>query len=441
MGDVDDPFQQLEAAKKKLIMEFKENAKSAQELEFWNRMEIVRDNYPNSQEDSSSGDTSDEEQVEGVNLTKGKKTDEKVPDTSDETKQEKSAAGERADEEKSLKEHTVTFKMPEMEHGAGDDKPLPQKDFMFQNDGMEHDFNHNATRDESLINLFENEDSNGLVALQLTEDKLEINETDNKTVLAEKTNGCKVVIKDLFKAAKKTAKMEAKELKRKQKMEARETERKRKQEEIELKKKIKMEAQESQEKKTRAEKEIKKKRKMEKKKAKNQKKYEKCVSKGVEYDLKIRRKEEKKSSQEKIISEAKQYKQKTKIDQNESKEKKKPETNDKKEKEEHKSNREKLIIEIKELNGKVVKEKKELKAQKSAVEGKMKTNKLHEKKIAEAGEFDGKGKPGAKETKLNEKLKSKEFKEKMITGEAKPVNKPKLMDFVRSLVGYIRNRY
>ena len=54
-------FQQLEAEKKHLIIEFKENAKSAQELEFWTRMEIVRDTeYPHSQEDNSSGDTTGE---------------------------------------------------------------------------------------------------------------------------------------------------------------------------------------------------------------------------------------------------------------------------------------------------------------------------------------------------------------------------------------------
>ncbi|CAG2213319.1 unnamed protein product [Mytilus edulis] len=404
MGDVDNPFQQLEAAKKQLIMEFKENAKSAQELEFWNRMEIVRDDYPNSQEDSSSGDTTDEEQVDGENLNKGKKTDEKIPDTAsdEETKEQKSASGERADKEKSFKEHKVTFQIPEMEHGAGDDTPLPQKDFIFQNDGMEHDFNHNATRDESLINLFENKDSNGLGALQLTEDKLEINETDNKKISAEKANGCKVGIKDLFKAAKKTAKMEAKasekkrklkeiESKKKRKIEARETERKRKLEENESKKKMIIEAQETKERKTREEKEIKKKRKLEKRK------------------LRTRRN----MRDEKHISEAQQSKQKKKIYQNESKEK-----------EEHKSIREKRITEIKERNCKVVKEKKELKAQEFAVDGKVKT-----------------GQAGVKVTKLNEKLKSKEFKEKMITGEAKPMNKPKLMDFVRSLVGFIRNRH
>ncbi|CAG2246932.1 unnamed protein product [Mytilus edulis] len=440
MDDVDNPFQQLEAAKKQLIMEFKENAKSAQELEFWNRMEIVRDNYPNSQEDSSSGDTTDEEQVDGENLNKGKKTDEKVPDTSDEkTKQNKSAAGERADEEKGLTEPTVKFQIPEMEHGAGDDTSLPQKDFIFQNDGMEHDFSQNATRGESLINLFENKDDNGLGALQLTEDKLEINETDNKNVSAE--NGYKVGIKDLFKAAKKTAKRGAKESekkrklkekeeKKKRKMEARETERKRKLEEIESKKKMKMEAQESKEKKAREEKEIKKKRKIDKKKAKNQKKYERCVSKGEEYDSKQRWKEETKSSQEKIISEAKQSKQKKKIDQNESKKKG-----------EHKSIREKLIIEIKERNGKVVKEKKELKAKKPTEQEKLKTNKLHETRLTETSEFDGKGKPGANETKIKEKLKSKEFKEKIVTGEAKPVNKPKLVDFVRSLLGFVWIRH
>ncbi|XP_076109487.1 uncharacterized protein LOC143078509 [Mytilus galloprovincialis] len=104
-------------------------------------MEIVRDNYPHSQEDSSSGDTTEE------------------------IAQKKSAAGERADEEMCLKEHTVKFQIYEMEHEAGDDTPLPQKDFIFQSDGMEHDFNHNATRCESLIDLFENEDSNGLGAL------------------------------------------------------------------------------------------------------------------------------------------------------------------------------------------------------------------------------------------------------------------------------------
>ncbi|CAG2228899.1 unnamed protein product [Mytilus edulis] len=148
MDDLDNPFQQLEAAKKQLIMEFKENAKSAQELEFWKRMEIVRDNYPHSQEDSSSGDTTDEEQDEGENMpTKGKKTDEEVPDTAsdEEITQKKSAAGERADKEMCLKEHTVKFQLPEMEHGAGDDTPLPQKNFIFQIDDMEHDFNHNAT--------------------------------------------------------------------------------------------------------------------------------------------------------------------------------------------------------------------------------------------------------------------------------------------------------
>ncbi|XP_063416706.1 uncharacterized protein LOC134698951 [Mytilus trossulus] len=208
MGGVDNPFQQLEAAKKQLIMEFKENAKSAQELEFWNRIEIVRDNYPNSQEDSSSGDTTEE------------------------TKQEKSAAGERANEEKGSKEHTVTFHMSEIEHGAGDDTPLPQKDFIFQNDGMEHDFSQNATRGESLINVFANEDDNGLTALQLTEDKLEINETDNKNVSTK--NGYKVGIEDLFKAAKKTAKMEATESEKKRKLKVRES-----------KKKLKMEARET----------------------------------------------------------------------------------------------------------------------------------------------------------------------------------------------------
>ncbi|XP_063409098.1 uncharacterized protein LOC134692570 [Mytilus trossulus] len=406
MGDVDNPFQQLEDAKKQLIMDFKENAKSVQELEFWNRMESVRDNYPNSQEDSSSGDTTDEEQVEGVNLTKGKKTDEKVPDTSvEETIQQKSAAGERADEEKTLREHTESFHIPEMEHGAGDDTHLLQKDFIFQNDGVEHDFSQNATRDKSLINLFENGDSNGLGALQLTEDKLEINETENKNVSAEKANGCKVGIKDLFKAAKKTAKMEAKEsekkrklkekeTKRKRKIEARETERKRKLEENESKKKMKIEAQVSMEEKTR---EL------------------------DEYESKQKRKDEKKSSQGGNISDSKQFKQKQKIDQNDFKENK-PETNDKKVNGEHTSFREKPLIEIEEHNGKVAKEKKELKAKKSAVEEKVKT-----------------GVPGVKE--LNEKLKSMEFKEKIITDETKPVNKPKLMDFVRSLVGFIRNRY
>lgn len=60
MGVVHNPFQQLEAAKRQLIMEFKENAKSAQEFEFWTRMETVRDNYQHSPEDSSSGDTTGE---------------------------------------------------------------------------------------------------------------------------------------------------------------------------------------------------------------------------------------------------------------------------------------------------------------------------------------------------------------------------------------------
>ncbi|CAG2228897.1 unnamed protein product [Mytilus edulis] len=110
---------------------------------------------------------------------------------------------------------------------------------------------------------------------------------------------------------------------------------------------------------------------MDKKKAKNQKKYEKCVAKGEEYESKQKRKEEIKSSQEKNISEAKESKQKKKIDRNDSKEKRKPETYDHKEKQ-------------------------------------------------EASKFDGKGKPGAKETNLNEKLKSKEFKEKMVTERYSP---------------------
>ncbi|CAG2253383.1 unnamed protein product [Mytilus edulis] len=324
MGDVDNPFQQLEAAKKQLIMEFKENAKSAQELEFWNRMEIVRDDYPNSQEDSSSGDTTDEEQVDGENLNKGKKTDEKIPDTAsdEETKEQKSASGERADKEKSFKEHKVTFQIPEMEHGAGDDTPLPQKDFIFQNDGMEHDFNHNATRDESLINLFENKDSNGLGALQ---------KRITKKVSAEKANSCKVGMKDLFKTAKKIAKMEAKasekkrklkeiESKKKRKIEARETERKRKLEENESKKKMIIEAQETKEKKHEKKRKLRRKESWKKRKLRTRRNMKNVYLREKNTTQKQRWKEETKSSQEKHISEAQQSKQKKKIDQNESKE-------------------------------------------------------------------------------------------------------------------------
>ncbi|XP_063435727.1 uncharacterized protein LOC134716647 [Mytilus trossulus] len=225
--------------------------------------------------------------------------------TRKEITQKKSAAGENADEEKGLKkEHTVTFHIPKKEHGAGDDTPVHKKDFIFQNDGMEHDFNHNATRGESL-NSFENEDDNELRALQMTEDKLEINETDNKKVSAEKINDYKVGIKELFKAAKKREKMEAKESEKKRKLKENESKKKGKMEAREIERK--MEAQESKEKKAREEKKIKKKRKIDKKKAENQKKYEKCIAKGETQ----KRKEEFKSSQKKHQSEVSESKQKT----------------------------------------------------------------------------------------------------------------------------------
>ncbi|XP_052092514.1 translation initiation factor IF-2-like [Mytilus californianus] len=295
MDDLEHPFPLLEAAKKELIMQYKEKAESSQELEFWQRIEVVRENY------KSPTDVTSDEEI---------------------TVREKSTENKKTDEDKVLK--TTICVNIEKENGAGDNTDLAKNTLIYQKNGLNY-LRHEGTVRPPKVEEDEKNQVEQFIS-GIINDAVDEYSTEFwralEAKIQESTINCGEEELDTDIDSEEKNKFEARESKKEKKLEK-----------IEANEEMKLNLQETLEKMKLQTTEAIKKTNLDSKQTKEKKNQEAKKAREIKNrkakELKQKLKLEAKESKQKTKLEAKEYKAKKKLEAKECKEKKKLEYREK----------------------------------------------------------------------------------------------------------------